>query len=78
VRVVDDPEEEILLITQQGMVLRTTVGSISRIGRQTQGVIVMRVPEGDAVTALARVGLSLEELEVTVPPATAPVDGSDA
>ncbi len=76
VRVVDDPEEEILLITQQGMVLRTTVGSISRIGRQTQGVIVMRVPEGDAVTALARVGLPLEELEAPV--AADSADGSDA
>jgi len=77
VRVVDDPEEEILLITLQGMVLRTTVGSISRIGRQTQGVIVMRVPEGDAVTALARVGLPLEELEAPAD-AAASGSGSDA
>ncbi len=76
-RVVDDPEEEILLITQQGMVLRTTVGSISRIGRQTQGVIVMRVPEGDAVTAVAGVGLSMEELEAPVDSDT-PAAGSDA
>lgn len=76
-RVVDDPEEEILLITQQGMVLRTTVGSISRIGRQTQGVIVMRVPAGDAVTALARVGLPVDELEAPVAPDGAG-DTSDA
>ncbi|MGH7912784.1 MAG: DNA gyrase subunit A [Candidatus Dormibacteraceae bacterium] len=81
VRVVDDPEEEILFITHQGMVLRTTVGSISRYGRQTQGVIVMRVPDGDAVTALARVGLPIEELEAAVESGAetvVPSDGGDA
>jgi DNA gyrase subunit A len=55
-RVVGDPEEEILLITASGMVLRTAVGSISRIGRQTQGVIVMRVADGDQMAAFAPVG----------------------
>src|SRR5262252_6581750 len=48
-RVTQDPEEEILVITANGMVLRTAVGSISRIGRQTQGVIVMRVAGDDQV-----------------------------
>src|SRR5438552_4875507 len=43
VRVVGDPEEEILVISASGMVLRTPVGAISQIGRQTQGVIVMRL-----------------------------------
>src|SRR5207244_2996621 len=42
-RVVSDPEEEVLVISASGMVLRTPVGAISRIGRQTQGVIVMRL-----------------------------------
>ncbi len=56
-RVTENPEDEILLITANGMVLRTTVGSISRIGRQTQGVIVMRVPQDDQMTGLAPVGV---------------------
>jgi DNA gyrase subunit A len=60
-RVTDDPEEEILLITASGMVLRTTVGSISRIGRQTQGVIVMRIQPDDQVITLAPVGLEEED-----------------
>src|SRR5579884_904102 len=59
-RVVPDPDrnpdEEILLITASGMVLRTDVQSISRYGRQTQGVIVMRVAPDDQVVALAPVG----------------------
>lgn len=57
-RVVQDPEEEILLITHAGMVLRTAVGSISLIGRQTQGVIVMRLAQDDKVVGLAPVGLA--------------------
>ena len=60
-RVTTDPEEdEILLITASGMVLRTTTASISQIGRQTQGVIVMRLSADDQVVALAPVGVPLE------------------
>jgi len=54
-RVVSDPEEEILVITASGMVLRTPVGAISQIGRQTQGVIVMRLAPDDQVVAIAPV-----------------------
>ena len=53
VRVVTDPEEEILVISASGMVLRTSVGAISQIGRQTQGVIVMRLTPDDVVVAIA-------------------------
>ncbi len=55
VRVVSDPEEEILVISASGMVLRTSVGAISQIGRQTQGVIVMRLTPDDQVVAIAPV-----------------------
>jgi len=55
-RVVGDPEEEVLIISASGMVLRTPVGAISQIGRQTQGVIVMRVAPDDQVVAIAPVG----------------------
>ncbi|HKW70077.1 MAG TPA: DNA gyrase subunit A [Candidatus Dormibacteraeota bacterium] len=55
VRVVSDPEEEVLVISASGMVLRTRVGAISRIGRQTQGVIVMRLAPDDQVVAIAPV-----------------------
>jgi len=60
-RMSSDPEEQVLLITRSGMVLRTTVGSISQIGRQTQGVIVMRVGPDDEVIGLAPVGLDIED-----------------
>jgi len=60
VRVVSDPEEEILVISASGMVLRTSVGAISQIGRQTQGVIVMRLAPDDPVVAIAPVA-AIEE-----------------
>ena len=60
-RVVHDPEEEVLIISASGMVLRTPVGAISQIGRQTQGVIVMRLtPDDPGVVAIAPVG-AIEE-----------------
>jgi DNA gyrase subunit A len=55
VRVTNDPEEEVLVISASGMVLRTRIGAISRIGRQTQGVIVMRLAPDDQVVAIAPV-----------------------
>ena len=61
-RVVRDPDEEILVISASGMVLRTPVGAISRIGRQTQGVIVMRIAPDDQVVAIAPVA-AIEESE---------------
>jgi len=60
-RVVTDPEEEVLVISATGMVLRTQVGAISRIGRQTQGVIVMRIPPEDQIVAIAPVAGIEEE-----------------
>jgi DNA gyrase subunit A len=59
-RVTDAEDEEILLISANGMVLRTAVGNISRYGRQTQGVIVMRIAPDDQVVAVCPVGVELE------------------
>jgi len=50
-------EEEILLITASGMVLRTVVEAIRKSARQTQGVIVMRLQPDDYVVAIAPVGM---------------------
>jgi len=59
-RLVSDPEEEVLLITASGMVLRTVVQDIRQISRQTMGVIVMRLQPDDKVVAIAPVGLDDE------------------
>ena len=47
--------DEIMLITLQGMVNRTKVGEIRLVGRNTQGVRVMNLGEGDRIVSLAKV-----------------------
>ena len=47
-------EEDLLLVTQAGILIRTPVENIRIAGRSTQGVIVMRFKEeGDQVIAMA-------------------------
>ena len=47
-------EEDLLLVTQAGILIRTHVDAIRQAGRATQGVIVMRFKEeGDQVISLA-------------------------
>jgi len=48
-----DLKDEVTLISAKGMVLRTPVGNISRMGRATRGVRVMRLKAGDSVASLA-------------------------
>jgi DNA gyrase subunit A len=45
--------QELLFISQNGMVQRTAVGGISRMGRPTQGVRLMNLKKGDRVSAVA-------------------------
>lgn len=47
--------QELLFITENGMVQRTSVGEIRSTGRATQGVTVMNVKDGDRVSAVALV-----------------------
>ena len=47
--------QELLFISQNGMVQRTAVGGISRMGRPTQGVRLMNLKKGDRVSAVALV-----------------------
>ena len=49
-----DGTEDLLLVTQAGILIRTAVENIRTAGRATQGVIVMRFKEeGDQVISLA-------------------------
>ena len=45
----------LMLITPEGKIIRITAGSVSLIGRATQGVKVMDLDEGDRIVALARI-----------------------
>ncbi len=46
-------EDEIMLISKSGIVLRTRLAEIAEIGRNTQGVIVMKFDNGDEVAGIA-------------------------
>ena len=48
------PEEDILLITGDGTIIRARVSDIRLSGRNTQGVRIMRIAEGSEVVAVAR------------------------
>jgi DNA gyrase subunit A len=45
--------DELMLVSSRGIVIRTSVESIPIQGRDTQGVAVMRVDEGDSVASIS-------------------------
>ena len=66
-----DGGEDLLLVTQAGILIRTPVDAIRMAGRATQGVIVMRFKEeGDQVIALALADKDASEETQELPPET--------
>ena len=47
------PGEEMMIMTEEGVVVRTAVSGVSKQGRATQGVHVMNVAGNDKITAVA-------------------------
>jgi DNA gyrase subunit A len=60
---------QVMLISTGGTVIRMPVDDIRRMGRSTQGVIVMRLREGELVSSLAPVVESGDEAEPAPDPA---------
>jgi DNA gyrase subunit A len=59
------PEDGLMLITQEGMIIRINVGGIRVVGRSSQGVKLMDLEGADRLVALAKVAREEEEeLEV--------------
>jgi DNA gyrase subunit A len=46
-------QHEVFIVTEQGQIIRTKAGDFSLIGRDTQGVKVIELAEGDRVVSLA-------------------------
>ena len=55
------PNQEVLLISNEGLIIRTNVYSIPIFGRVTQGVILMRIRDDDKIAALATVNLKNDQ-----------------
>ncbi|WP_126936831.1 DNA gyrase subunit A [Xanthomonas vesicatoria] len=74
--------DEVLLISDGGTLVRTRGSEISRVGRNTQGVTLIRLSKGEKLQAVERLDASLDEVDdvveeasvtaesVALPPAT--------
>jgi DNA gyrase subunit A len=58
-------DDEVMLISQQGMILRMKAVDIRTIGRATQGVRLIEMEEGDAVVSLAKLAEREDEPDET-------------
>jgi DNA gyrase subunit A len=49
------PDDEIMMISSAGTLVRTSVDEISVMSRNTQGVVLKRVQEGDRLVGVDRI-----------------------
>ena len=56
-------DEEVMLITEKGMIIRLNTADISTIGRNTQGVRLIQLEEGDHLVSVARLAEEREDGE---------------
>jgi DNA gyrase subunit A len=69
--------EALMLVTDQGKMIRTTVGDIRIMGRNTQGVTIFRVGENEHVVSVAKIEeTEEEEIEVEGGDELAPEEGA--
>jgi DNA gyrase subunit A len=61
-KVVKD-NDEIMIINMSGIIIRLNVNEVSEMGRSTQGVKLMRVPQNESIVSIAKIS-SLEEEEL--------------
>jgi len=60
------PEDELMLMTKEGMVIRSAISGIRGVGRATQGIRLIRLKPEDKVVSVARVVSKEEEEEVDI------------
>ena len=51
-KVLSGTEEELIAMSKKGQVIRTALKDVSALGRQTQGVTIMRLRAGDGIASL--------------------------
>ena len=71
-------DEQVMLITEKGMIIRLNTAEISTIGRNTQGVRLIQLEEGDHLVSVARLAEREEGDEGGGPPRPdAPAEGKE-
>lgn len=73
-----EDDEEVMMITANGITIRTDLSAVREIGRATQGVKMMRVDAGDRVAAVARIAKEDEEEDIVGEESTASEDQADS
>jgi DNA gyrase subunit A len=58
------PAEGLMLITQEGMIIRLNVSGVREVGRSTQGVKLMNLDPEDRIVAVAKLAEKDEETEI--------------
>jgi DNA gyrase subunit A len=58
------PEEGLMLITQEGMIIRLNVSGVREVGRSAQGVKLMNLDPEDRIVAVAKLAEKDEETEI--------------
>jgi DNA gyrase subunit A len=62
-------DEQVMLITEKGMIIRLNTADISTIGRNTQGVRLIQLEEGDHLVSVARLAERVDDDESPADPA---------
>ncbi|HKH28152.1 MAG TPA: DNA gyrase C-terminal beta-propeller domain-containing protein, partial [Sphingomicrobium sp.] len=71
------PGEQLMLVTDQAKIIRTTVGDIRITGRNTQGVTIFKVADNEHVVGVAKIDESQEdEIELDAGDEKAPEEGA--
>ena len=64
VRAIESVDDDLVIVSTNGQVIRLPLKEISLIGRATQGVRIMRMKEGDKVASVALIGEAKLEEEI--------------
>ena len=67
-------DEDVMIITKGGMIIRTYLGEVKVAGRNTQGVKIINIKEKESVVSLTIVPHAEEEVEETTTENPAPVE----
>ena len=65
-------QDEVLMVTASGKIQRIRAGDVNEIGRNTQGVRVIRLEENDKLVSMARIPADLVVEEPAAPPKDVP------
>ena len=57
------PEQDVMIITENGIIIRTRVAEISKISRNTKGVKIMRIEDDKIVTVAITDAIEEDEVE---------------